>query len=260
MADGELRGRVALVTGASRRGAIGAAICRALAERGADIFFTHWRPFDATQPAGIDADGPAALAQELQALGVRCDELETDLRDPDAPQRVLDSCAERRGPPTILVNNAAYSRRAGYDTLDAATLDAHYRVNIRGATLLSVLFARGYTDDGNARGRIVNLTSGQSLGPMVGELAYIATKGAVEALTVTLAAELAGRGITVNAIDPGPTDSGWMTAEVRQELLALSSRGRLGLPADAARLVAFLASDEAAWISGQIIHSRGGFA
>ncbi len=95
---------------------------------------------------------------------------------------------------------------------------------------------------------------------MVGELAYIATKGAVEALTVTLAAELAGRGITVNAVDPGPTDSGWMTAEVKQELLTLSSRGRLGLPADAARLVAFLASDEAAWISGQIIHSRGGFA
>jgi 3-oxoacyl-[acyl-carrier protein] reductase len=94
---------------------------------------------------------------------------------------------------------------------------------------------------------------------MVGEIAYAATKGAIDALTVTLAAEVASQGITVNAVNPGPTDSGWITGELRQELLSRFPMGRLGQPDDAARLVAFLVSDEAEWITGQIIHSEGGF-
>jgi 3-oxoacyl-[acyl-carrier protein] reductase len=123
--------------------------------------------------------------------------------------------------------------------------------------LLSVGFARRFTN--KTGGRIINLTSGQSLGPMPGELAYIATKGAIEAFTVTLSAEIASRGITVNAVDPGPTDTGWMTEEIKRQLLSRSPLGRLGGPQDAARLIAFLASDAAEWITGQVIHSRGGF-
>jgi 3-oxoacyl-[acyl-carrier protein] reductase len=91
------------------------------------------------------------------------------------------------------------------------------------------------------------------------ELAYAATKGAIEAFTVTLAAEVGHKGITVNAVDPGPTDTGWMTEELKRELAAKFPSGRVGEPEDAARLVAFLASDEARWITGQIIHSEGGF-
>jgi 3-oxoacyl-[acyl-carrier protein] reductase len=94
---------------------------------------------------------------------------------------------------------------------------------------------------------------------MPGELAYIATKGAIEAFTVTLSAEIASRGITVNAVDPGPTDTGWMTEDIKRELLSRSPLGRLGGPQDTARLIAFLASDAAEWITGQVIHSRGGF-
>jgi 3-oxoacyl-[acyl-carrier protein] reductase len=94
---------------------------------------------------------------------------------------------------------------------------------------------------------------------MRGELAYAMTKGAIEAFTRTLAAEIGHRGITVNAVNPGPTDTGWMTAELERELLPKFPAGRLGQPEDAARLVAFLASDEAAWITGQTIHSEGGF-
>jgi 3-oxoacyl-[acyl-carrier protein] reductase len=111
---------------------------------------------------------------------------------------------------------------------------------------------------GKNGGRIINLTSGQSVAPMPGELAYAATKGAIEAFTVSLSAELAPYGITVNAVDPGATDSGWMTEEIKQELLPRFPMGRIGQPEDAARLIAFLASDEAAWITGQVIHSRGG--
>ena len=126
---GTLRGRVALVTGASRERGIGTAVCRALAAEGADIFFTHWTPFDATQPAGEDASAPVALQAELRALGVRAEEMKADLADPAAPQRVLDEATARLGPLAILVNNAAHSTSGGYDTLDAAALDAHHAVN-----------------------------------------------------------------------------------------------------------------------------------
>ena len=252
-----LHGRLAIVTGASRRIGIGAAICRTLAANGADIFFTHWRSFDSMLPWGADENGPARLQNEIKKLGVRCESLEIDLSKIDAPKRILDEVELRLGSPSILVNNAAYSTRDGFEVLDAATLDAHYAVNMRGTFLLTVEFARRLS--GKSGGRIINLTSGQSVAPMPGELAYVATKGAIEAFTVSLSAELASHAITVNAVDPGTTDSGWMTKEIKHELLPRFPMGRIGQPEDAARLIAFLASDEAAWITGQVIHSRGGF-
>jgi 3-oxoacyl-[acyl-carrier protein] reductase len=109
-------------------------------------------------------------------------------------------------------------------------------------------------------GRIIQITSGQSLGPMPGEISYVSTKGAIDAMTPSLAAELGHKGITVNAVDPGPTDSGWMNETLRQEFTTRFSLGRLGVPNDAAKLIAFLASDDSEWITGQIIHSNGGFA
>jgi 3-oxoacyl-[acyl-carrier protein] reductase len=244
-----LRGRAALVTGAGRRRGIGAAICRALAEKGADVLFTYWKDYDRE-------DGPDALLEELRVAGVRAEGLEVDLSLPESPERLLDAATERLGPPSILVNNAAHSTRDGYENLDARALDAHYAVNLRAAALLGVGFARRYAGDS---GRIVNLTSGQSLGPMPGELAYAATKGAIEAFTVTLAAEVGHRGITVNAVNPGPTNTGWMTEDLKRELAARFPSGRVGEPEDAARLVAFLVGDEARWITGQIVHSEGGF-
>jgi 3-oxoacyl-[acyl-carrier protein] reductase len=248
---------VALVTGASRRRGIGAAICRALGEEGADVFFTYWTPFDRTQPVGEDPEFPAELQEELRGMGVRAEGMELDLSLPDSPAKLLDAVTERLGSPSILVNNAAYSTRDGFENLDAETLDAHYAVNLRATALLSVGFARCFT--GGPGGRIINLTSGQSLGPMLEELAYAATKGAIEAFTVTLAAEVGHKGITVNAVNPGPTDTGWMTEELERELEPKFSLGGIGEPEDAARLVAFLAGDEARWITGQIIHSEGGF-
>lgn len=251
-----LAGRVAIVTGASRRRGIGAAICHALAARGADILFTHWRAYDRAMEYP-DEDGPAALERELGALGGRVAALEIDLAEPESYRVVLDAAEVRLGVPAILVNNAAHSTRDGYRQLDAATLDAHYAVNLRAMALLCVEFARRY-GGGTAR-RIVNLTSGQSRGPMAEELAYAATKGAIEAFTLSLSAELAPLGITVNAVNPGPTDTGWMSHEVRAALLARAPLGRLGQPEDAARLIAFLVSDDAAWITGQTLHSEGGF-
>ncbi len=248
---------VALVTGAGRRRGIGAAICRALAQGGADVFFTYWRGYDRDVSRDLDEEGPEVLLEELRGAGVRAEGVELDLSLPESSGRLLDAVVGRLGAPSILVNNAAYSRRDGFERLDAETLDAHYAVNLRAAALLCAGFARRYP--GGPGGRIINLTSGQSLGPMPKEIAYAATKGAIEAFTVTLAAEVGHMGITVNAVNPGPTDTGWMTEELKRELSARSPAGRVGEPEDAARLVAFLASDEARWITGQILHSEGGF-
>jgi 3-oxoacyl-[acyl-carrier protein] reductase len=251
----ELTGKVALITGASRHIGIGAAICRALAHQGADVFFTHWQAYDREMSWGADADGPTALQAEIQALGVRCAHLSADLSQPDTPRQLLDAAQKALGPVDILVNNATYSVNADYQALTADILDAHYAVNMRGTFLLTAEFIRRF--QAKSGGRIINLTSGQSVGPMPGELPYIATKGAVEAFTTSLAADVAKLGITVNAVDPGATDTGWMSDDLKRHIQAESPRGRIGQPADAARLVAFLASADAEWITGQIIHSRG---
>lgn len=255
MVSDDLHGSVALVTGASRRQGIGAAICRALAAAGADVAFTHWAAYDASMPWGADADGPPALLAEIEALGRRVLAIEVDLSHPEAVSTTLDA-AEQLGPLTILVNNAAYSTTGPWDELDAETLDRHYAVNVRAMALLSVEFARRF--QGGA-GRIVNLSSGQSHGPMPSELAYAASKGAIEAFTLSLSAAVGPRGITVNAVNPGPTDTGWMDDELKALLRPRFPLGRIGQPEDAARLIAFLASPAAGWVTGQVIHSEGGF-
>nr|WP_263325219.1 SDR family oxidoreductase [Neobacillus sp. Marseille-Q6967] len=246
----KLNGHIAVVTGVSHGKGIGAAICEKLASEGSDIFFSH---LDA------DADWISDFKSSIKEMGVRCAAKEVDLSEPDAPVKLLDAVSAELGPPSILVNNAAYSVNDGYQALDAKTIDDHYAVNMRATILLSVEFARRFKQNNNRMGRIINLTSGQALGPMPDELAYSATKGAISAFTLSLSAELAPLGITVNAVNPGPTDTGWMTEELKQQLLPKFLIGRIGLPEDAARLVAFLASEEAQWITGQIINSEGGF-
>ena len=252
-----LRGRVAVVTGVGRRRGIGSAVCRALAARGADVVLSYWRAYDLAMPWDADEDEPRTLVAELRGSGVGAEAVELDLSLPESPKALLDAAEERFGVPSILVNAAAHSTRDGYEALDAQTIDAHHAVNVRAMALLSVLFARRYP--GGPGGRIVNFSSGQSLGPMEEELAYAMTKGATEAFTRSLAAGVGRKGITVNAVNPGPTDTGWITEELGRELTPKFPSGRVGRPEDAARLVAFLAGDEAAWITGQTIHSEGGF-
>ncbi|QOR68323.1 SDR family oxidoreductase [Cytobacillus suaedae] len=252
-----LNGKVAIVTGASRKAGIGAAICHALADAGADIFFTHWSPYDRGMPWGEQINDPHVLKEELIKKGVRCEHCELDLSKPDNVAYLLDQVTNILDSPSILVNNAAYSTSTNFDEITAEELDLHYFINIRATTLLSSAFAKAFSN--GKGGRIINLTSGQSLGPMPGELAYAATKGAVEAMTVTLSAEVASKGITVNAVNPGPTDTGWMDDELRAQLEPRFGLGRIGSPQDIARLIRFLASDDAEWITGQIIHSEGGF-
>lgn len=252
--------KVALVTGASREVGIGAAIARELARNGADVFITFFRPYDRETGLAGSLDETQMLLRELQQMGCRADGLEIDLSNSDAPHQLFDCVEASLGPANILVNNATYSMHDGIEHLDADGLDKHYAVNVRAMALLCAEFVRRYKRAmlEDAYGRIINLSSGQSLGPMPGELAYAATKGAVEAFTVSLSAEVGSLGITVNAVDPGITDTGWIPPDLRAKWEAEGPLGRIGAPQDAARLIRFLASAESGWITGQIIHSRGG--
>jgi 3-oxoacyl-[acyl-carrier protein] reductase len=124
---------------------------------------------------------------------------------------------QRFGCIDILVNNAAHWEEGGIGEVRADQLDRHYAVNVRASVLLCAEFARNKKP--NTPGRIINITSGQNYSPMPGQIAYVVTKSALDALTLTLGSELAGHGITVNAVDPGPTDTGWISDEVRSKLL-----------------------------------------
>jgi 3-oxoacyl-[acyl-carrier protein] reductase len=156
----------------------------------------------------------------------------------------------------VLVANHAHSSNRALGELDAAELDLALAVNVRATLLLVQAFAERH--DGRPGGRVIYMTSGQHRGPMPGELPYIAGKAALHGLTPSLAAALAPRGITVNCVDPGATDTGYAPPVAHAAVLAQEPMGRWGEPDDAARLVAFLASDDARWITGQVIASTGG--
>jgi 3-oxoacyl-[acyl-carrier protein] reductase len=213
-----------------------------------------YAPHDASQPWGADESGVDGIAAELGVAGI-----EGDFADPDAPHACVAAAEAELGHVDILIANHAMSCDQDLEALDAAAIDATLQVNVR-ATLLLVQEYAARHDDARPGGRVVLFTSGQHLEPMARELPYAASKGAIHALTASLAAHLAPRGILVNAINPGPTDTGWATPELTRHELRRLPLGRWGTPEDAARLVAWLAGDEAAWITGQVLTSNGGFS
>jgi 3-oxoacyl-[acyl-carrier protein] reductase len=127
---------------------------------------------------------------------------------------------------------------------------------VRGTLLLVQAFAAQHRQ--SSGGRVVLLTSGQHLNPMPSELAYVASKGAVQQLTLSLSAHLIPRGITVNTVNPGATDTGWADDKLYDFIRAANPQGRWGQPEDAARLIGWLATDDAQWITGQTLNSTGG--
>jgi 3-oxoacyl-[acyl-carrier protein] reductase len=252
-----LAGRAALITGVSRREGIGFATAHRLASQGARIAiqgFAHDDPVQlVTSKTGVDA-----VVEELRAVDPGVVFFDADFAEAAAAERVVSAAVAARGPLDILIANHARGSANSLDDVTADELDLSFAVNARGSILLAQAFAAQH--DGTRGGRIVLMTSGQGGSAMPEELAYAVSKGAIQQMTRTLAAHLMHLGITVNAINPGPTDTGWADAATRAEVERLMPTGRWGSPADAARLIAMLCSDEASWVTGQVIDADGGFS
>jgi 3-oxoacyl-[acyl-carrier protein] reductase len=228
--------RVALVTGVGRRAGIAAAVAQALAADGWNLLLNYWRPYGDEVPLPAGEHDAAELAEELRSAGTEVALHEDDLTDPEAPARIMDTAE------VLSVTSEAF--------------DKHIHANARGTLLLTQEFARRF-ERNSATGHVVNFTTGL---PLKDEIAYAASKAAIEAITQSSALELAHLGIRVNCIDPGPNDTGWMTPELLESVGERIPLGRAGTPADVAPLVAFLCSDAGAWITGQIIHCDGGWS
>ncbi|GAB3704470.1 SDR family oxidoreductase [Nocardiopsis oceani] len=255
-----LRGRTALVTGASRRGGIGYATARRLAAYGASVVVHHYRPHDAEQPWGSDGlDG--VLEGVREALGdpeARVAHLSADLADPEEPERIVSAAVDEFGHLDILVAN--HARNGGDAALAEVTsemLDGHWAVDARAPILLAKAFAERH--DGRPGGRVLFLTSGQMNGPMPGEVAYASAKAVLAQITPTIAAELGPKGITVNAVNPGPVQTGYIDEELMNRVVPMFMLGRVGETDDPARLLSWLTTDEARWVTGQVISTDGGF-
>jgi 3-oxoacyl-[acyl-carrier protein] reductase len=232
--------RVAIVTGVGRTAGIGFAIARRFLADGMRVVI------HSLEGAPID---------ELRGTGERLRHVEADFADPDAPQRVVAAAVESFGAVDVLIANHARSSNRSLDEVTAEELDLTWAINARAVVLLVQAFAA----QARPGGRVVLFTSGQHLGPMAGELPYAISKGAVHQMTRSLADAVADRGITVNAVNPGPVDTGWPSPDLREQLRGAFPAGRWGRPDDIAPVVAWLASPESAWLTGQVIDAEGGF-
>lgn len=265
MSGSRLDGRVALVTGVSRRRGIAFAVTKRMLAMGADVFVTHHRVHDERQPWG--ADDLDAVMAELRHVDSarRIEHLDADLADPAAPGRIVDAAAAAYGHLDVLACVHAQSGQDGpLAETTAAMLDQHFAVNMRSTILLTRAFAARH--DGREGGRVVWFTSGQQLGPMRDEISYAASKAALAGVAASVADDLVDRGILLNVVNPGPVDTGYLspdgglfTPEQLDSLRRIFPLGRFGEPDDVARLVAFLVSDEGRWVVGQVLNSEGGF-
>ena len=256
-----LADRTALVTGVSRRQGIGFAVARRLAQAGAILRLVHHAAHDADQPWG--ADDIEAVMDGLRTHlrhGATLEHTDADFADPDAAARVI-----RWAGPSLDVLVANHARSGGDGALADMTpqmLEGHWRVNAQSVILLTQHFAEQFT---GSDGRVVWMTSGQAKGPMPGEIAYAGAKAMLAGLVPTVADELIDRGIRLNAVNPGPVNTGYLDPETTdrpdqlEEIRRVFPLGRFGEPDDPARLIEFLVSPEGGWIVGQVIDSEGGF-
>jgi 3-oxoacyl-[acyl-carrier protein] reductase len=254
----EDEGRVAVVTGVGRRAGIGFAIARRLLAGGHRVLVHSWTPHDEEMPWGADPGGVEGVLAGLGGAGPRLRHVSADLADPEAPRQVLAAAVEAFGRVDTLVANHARSSDVPLEAVTAEELDLCWAVNARS----DVLFVQALAERrraGDPPGRVVLFTSGQHLAPMAGEVPYAVTKGAVHQMTRTLADAVADRGITVNAVNPGPVDTGWPSDELREQLRPAFPAGRWGTPDDIAAVVAWLVSDDSAWVTGQVVDAEGGF-
>jgi 3-oxoacyl-[acyl-carrier protein] reductase len=255
MIQGNSTRPVALVTGASRKIGIGAAIAQTLAQSGWDVATTYWRPYDDSMPWASQPNEAQDIIQQVGAYGSRGVGIEADLGDTSVPKKVFDQVESALGPVTALVMSHCHSVDSNILTTTIECFDQHFAINARATWLLVREFGRRYRG-AFGDGRIIAITSDHT----VENLPYGASKGAMDRIVLAAAQEFKDMGITANVINPGATDTGWMTEELMDHERMRTPLGRVGTPDDCANLVRFLCSKEGGWINGQLLFSNGGVA
>jgi 3-oxoacyl-[acyl-carrier protein] reductase len=286
MLDLKISGKTALITGCNNPHGTGAAIGRALAGQGVRVFLHYYRaPFEKETPASIGEEyylamqsrSAAPIVDEIAAQGGQAAALEGDLGEAEFIPRLFEAAEQAFGPVEILVNNAAHSipdsllpgrspekgdRGAGglglpQHTLTAESADRHYAVNSRGTALMMAEFARRHIERKAVWGRIVNVSSDGAAG-FAGEVSYGASKYAIESLSRAAAKEFGPYGITVNIASFGPIQTGWISPELERVVTEHTPLGRPGEPEDVADAILLLVSEQARWLTGQLLYIGGG--
>ncbi len=196
----------------------------------------------------LEADGWDVVTSEIDSGDYPC-----DLASPTAPPQLVERVSNERGPIHALVLSHAHGIESGILDTTAESFDRHIAVNARATLLMIAAFARQVDETGGA---IVAFTSDHT----TGNLPYGASKGALDRIVISAARELGSRGISANVVNPGPIDTGWMDDDTRDALAGHHPLGRFGTPRDIAGVTAFLLSDAGRWISGQLLHTDGGFS
>jgi 3-oxoacyl-[acyl-carrier protein] reductase len=285
MIDPQLGNKVALITGANH--GIGAATAKAFAAQGCKVFITYFREacgyseeeLQRAREAGEGGDllhramqqqSADALIHHIHQHGGTAVAHEADLADPDNIGLLFDLCQAQLGPVDVLVNNHTYCVLETFDPAlvtdqgvgvrlpTAATIDAHFAINARAYALTMAEYLTRYLSRKAEWGRIINLST-DAAHAHVTNVSYAASKHAIESYSRSAAAEMGKYGITVNIVSPGPVQSGYITPEAESEIASGTPLGRLGAPRDVADVIVFLASEQARWLTGQLVYVGGGW-